>query len=109
MPETVDEEAVAALTVGRDELGDIRISPRTPGFGKDAAGRRKLSTDLGRGAQREIGPLARRTVGGDRVAISKDDIPTPAIVRSRPVGRMYRALVNEYFRRLEELVEGRRE
>ena len=102
MPETVDEDAVAQLTVSREELGDVRISPRTPDFGKDA-GRGDLATDLGRGSAREIAPAE----GRDRVAISKDDIPTPAVRRSRPVGRMYRALVSEYFRRLEELAEER--
>ncbi len=102
MPETVDDEAVAALTVGRDEFGDIRISPRAPGFGRGAAGRGDLPTDLGRGSAREIAPAE----GRDRVAISKDDLPTPAVRRSRPVGRMYRALVSEYFRRLEEMAEG---
>jgi hypothetical protein len=106
-PETVDKEAVDALSVRRDELGDtlkdVRVPGRTPGVGKDAPGGGELSTDLGRGRRRRIGPFVRRNDGGDRIAISKDDLPTPAVVRSTPVGRMYRALVDEYFRRLEEL------
>ena len=103
MPETVDENAVAGLDVSRDELGGVRVPPRASGLGKDGPRRGGPSTDLGRGADREVGPAG----GRDRAVIPRDELPTPAAVRSRPVGRMYRALVAEYFRRLEELAEER--
>jgi hypothetical protein len=101
MPETVDEDAVAGLDVSGDELSDVRVPPRTSGPGKYGAGRGGPSTDLGRGLDRDVG----RAAGRDRAVIPKDELPTPAVVRSRPVGRMYRALVAEYFRRLEELAD----
>ena len=58
-------------------------------------------TDIGKGAARELGALS----GADRIMIPKDELPSPEIVRSRPVSRAYQALVGEYMRRLAELAE----
>ncbi len=96
MPETVDEGAVAALEVTPDELREV---PGDRGDLHPGGARGEPATDLGRGLDRELGSAR----GRDRVAIPRDELPPPELVRSRPVSRMYRALVDEYFRRPEEL------
>jgi hypothetical protein len=94
----VDEEAVESLDVRPDELEDLDVPARR------ASSRRRggLSRDLSAGEPRPLAP----TRGRDRVAIPKDELPSPEVAHSRPVSRTYRALVREYFRRLEELSSG---
>ena len=99
MPETVDDRAVAALDVTRDELAGVRVPDarrdRTSGV-RDGAGR-----DIGTGSSRRVGAM----LGTDRLTIPRDDLPRGEVAASRTVTRAYRPLVAEYFRRLRELAE----
>ena len=105
-PETVDRDAVAGLDdIRPEEIASASVPGRAldrgagalGGTGGSAEGR----TDLGGGAARSVGTFS----GGDRIFIPRDELPSMAVVRSRPVSRAYRALVGEYMRRLAELAE----